>query len=118
MAGWLPAALGQVHPRTSTPIAATAIIVGAVLFLALIFPLEKLARTTSWVMLVIYILVNAALIAVKSQKDAADAAGAKQPAFSVPIWVPILGILVSAGFLFSGLFTSPKSQPSPMKPKV
>lgn len=60
----LPTILSYVHPKTHTPIVATLLVMGVVLFLALLFPLSGLAETTSRITFVTFTLVNAALIAL------------------------------------------------------
>jgi len=91
--GELPAVLGKVHPRTHTPVVATALVAGIVLVLALWLPLETLARTTSVITLCIFAAVNLALLQVKRREP--------RPAGIVifPLWVPLLGAAVSVGVL-------------------
>jgi basic amino acid/polyamine antiporter, APA family len=95
--GLLPQALSWVHPVTRTPLPATALVVAGILALALLFPIEGLAATTSAVMLLIFACVNAALWRLKGRGPAP--AGTYQ----VPRWVPGLGCLVSFGFLAAAL---------------
>lgn len=89
----LPAFLGRVNRRTRTPLQATAIVVGAVLALALLLPIEPLARTTSLLVLTVFSLVNLSLWRVKRREK-----GRGQPGF-VPLWVPAVGLFVSAAFI-------------------
>jgi amino acid transporter len=89
----LPGFFARIHPFTRTPILATALASGAVLALALWFPIEILAETTSVIMLAIFTLVNLALIRVKRRKPAARGARI------FPAWIPWAGFLVSAAFL-------------------
>src|SRR5262249_17218381 len=63
--GALPAALQEVSPRTQTPLLATALTVATILILALLFPLEQLADLTSRLTLMLFALVNLALIRIK-----------------------------------------------------
>lgn len=93
--GWLPKALAQVNPKTRTPLVATIGITGITLILALWFPIVPLARATSLIILFIFTMVNAALVAVKFQHK--DKTGRNH--FSVPLAVPVLGALVSAGVM-------------------
>jgi amino acid transporter len=86
--GRLPAWLGAVSPRTRTPLRATLIVAGAVLLLALFAPLDRLAETTSAIMLAVFVVVNLSLVALKLKGRAAPAAG-----FTVPLWVPVCGAL-------------------------
>jgi amino acid transporter len=56
--GDLPGFAGRVHPKTATPLIATALIVAATLALALLVPFERLAEGTSLATLVMFALVN------------------------------------------------------------
>jgi amino acid transporter len=93
--GNLPAFLGYVNGRTRTPLNGTALAVVLVLVMALAFPLEGLAEWTSRITLVVFSLVNLALLRIK-------AAGKSAPpgVFIAPRWVPLLGLLLSLGLLF------------------
>ncbi len=90
--GQLPAAFGRVHARTRTPILSTITVTGAVLILALAFRTAPLAQATSFIVLIIFALVNLALWRIKRHRPAAPGAP------DLPIWVPILGFHVSAAF--------------------
>lgn len=96
--GDLPAIAGRVHARTATPLVATAAIVIATLFLALIFPLERLAESTSLVTLVIFALVNLALIRLRHRRVVT-----KGPHVRVPLVVPILGLFACLAMLASAV---------------
>lgn len=84
----LPAKLGEVSPRTQTPLYATALVTVIILLLALLFPVRALAELTARVTLVIFIMVNAGLLTLKYR-------GERPPAdiFEVWNWVPIAGIV-------------------------
>jgi amino acid transporter len=82
--GWLPAALGRVNERTQTPIGATLLVTALVLGLSVAFPLEQLAQVTSFVILLVFAVVNAALVLVKRKAP-------EKPGFRVPIWLPVVG---------------------------
>jgi amino acid transporter len=86
-------AFATVNRHTRTPIAATAAVAGAVLIFALALPLEDLARLTSLVLLVVFALVNLALVVLKMRQP--------QPtdSITVPLWIPIVGFIVSAIFV-------------------
>jgi len=92
-AGWLPAALGRVHRRTATPLLTTALATAAILALALGLPLVALAEATSFLMLVIFAVLNLALIRLKRR------APRPEGVVTVPLAVPVAGFLVSAGFV-------------------
>jgi len=93
--GQLPELLAVVHPRTRTPLFATFLAVSVVLVLALIGRLATLAATTTLIMLSIFALVNLALWRIKRREP--------HPAMvrTFPTWVPVIGFLISAGFVLS-----------------
>ena len=86
--GHIPTAFGRVHPLTRTPVFATVVVVGVILALALLFPMERLAEMTARFTLVVFALVNAALVLIKWRGEPAPV-----EAFVVWSWVPILGVL-------------------------
>lgn len=87
----LPGVLAYVHPRLRTPAVATPLIGLLVLTAALVLPLETLARTTSVIVLMVFVLVNLALIAMRRREPRQEKSG-----FRVPIWVPVAGAAASA----------------------
>jgi basic amino acid/polyamine antiporter, APA family len=86
---WFPAVFAQVSKRFRTPTLATLLVVGIILLLALSVPLVSLAKITSFVVLIIFTLVNAALIQIKRHQPKAD------NATIVPMIFPILGCSMS-----------------------
>lgn len=88
--GNLPAILGRVNPATRTPLTATAVITVLSLALALFIPLDRLAEWTTQVILSVFVLVNLALVRIKLRGDPAP-----QGVFTVPVAVPIAGLLSS-----------------------
>lgn len=76
------------HPRFGTPALASTLIGLAVILGAILLPVATLAETTSAVLLAVFVLVNAALIAVKRRGEPGP--------FTVPLFVPVLGLLLSA----------------------
>ena len=92
LTGALAKAFARIHPVTRTPLNATAVVAGCILVLALGFPIEPLAGATSMLALVIFTLVNLALVRIK-RKDP------RPTGITVyPTWIPVLGALASAGF--------------------
>lgn len=90
--GQLPASLAEVSPATRTPLVATALVVSIVLLIATSLPLEALAEWTSRITLIVFALVNAALVGIKRRSDA--------PAiFTVPVWVPVVGATLCVALL-------------------
>ena len=96
--GALPRVLGHINRSTKTPLLATSLIVVSVLALAVSFPLDRLAEFTTHVMLIIFVLVNASLLALKMKGEMPRAR------IEVPRVVPALGVLTSLGLLVAGLF--------------
>jgi amino acid transporter len=85
--GDLPRVMGDVHAKTATPLRATAIIVVAVLALAMAVPFVRLAESTSIATLVVFALVNLALLRLRWQGVPAHG-----KVFRVPVWIPIAGL--------------------------
>ena len=96
--GNLPKVLTRLNSVTHTPLLATAIGVGAILVLALAVPLAGLADMTARFTLVIFAVVNLALIRIKSRNEAAPL-----DAFICPRWVPFVGLVSSALLLLVDL---------------
>ncbi len=88
--GNLPKVLTRLNPVTHTPLLATAIGIGAILVLALAVPLAGLADLTARFTLVIFAVVNLALIRIKLRND-----GPPLGAFICPRWVPFAGLVSS-----------------------
>ena len=95
----LPAWFGHVQARTRTP--ANAILFSAVIIatLALLFPLEQLARATAGIALTVFSLVNLSLVMLKLRGKPAP-----EGVVAVPLVVPVAGLLVSAGFVLWEIF--------------
>jgi basic amino acid/polyamine antiporter, APA family len=96
--GTLPAPLGQVSPITHTPLLATAFVGAIVLPLALLLPLEHLADLTSRFTLMLFALVNLALIRIKADEGAPPRIG-----YVAPRWVPWAGMASCVAFLLADL---------------
>lgn len=95
--GNLPKALAKLNTTTGTPLIATAIGVGAILIFALTIPIAGLADLTAQLTLVVFIIINLALIVIKSRE--------KTPPVNVfvcPRWVPIAGLISSVMLLALG----------------
>lgn len=78
----------KAHPKFGTPVLATVLIGMAVIASAMTLPVAKLAELTTLALLIVFLIVNAALIGVKRKRGSA--------LFEVPVWVPYLGILACA----------------------
>ena len=89
----LPAVLGRVHPRTRTPIEATAMAGGIVLVTALIMPFEHLLALANALTLAIFAAVDIALWRIQGRQPAGN------DIFTVPRWVPLAGAVLSVGMI-------------------
>jgi APA family basic amino acid/polyamine antiporter len=86
--GLLPPWLGKVHATRRTPHVAVLVLTGIVLVLVVAGDISSLARATSVLILVVFVIVNAALIVL--QRRPGEAKGALE----VPWPIPALGIVV------------------------
>ena len=87
--GWLPKLMADVHSHRRTPLKAT-LVVGAIVFaLTSLVEFEILAKATSAMLLVVFLVVNLSLIRLKQIDPAPDLA------FRVPNWAPVAGALSS-----------------------
>ena len=91
--GLVPAPLGRVHPTRRTPHVAVLVLLVVVVALALSGGVAQLAAATSLLLLSCFVVVNAALIALKYRR------GEPPGGFEVPAVVPALGALVCAALI-------------------
>jgi APA family basic amino acid/polyamine antiporter len=96
--GDLPRSIGGVHPRTATPLIATALIVVSVIVLALAVPLEPLAEGTSLATLAVFALVNLALLRLRHRRVHSHG-----PHVRIPLWVPAAGFVTCLAMIASAL---------------
>lgn len=95
--GHLPSVLKRVSPRTRTPSIATFVVIGTIILLTQAFPISALAEHTSQIVLFVFVLVNIALIRLKT------GGRSDRRHFRVPMVVPVLGVLSSL-LLFGASF--------------
>ncbi|MGD9828279.1 MAG: amino acid permease, partial [Hyphomicrobiaceae bacterium] len=86
---------------TRTPLLATGLVVASTLVLAVALPLERLAEESSRLILVIFALVNLALLGIKVRE--AGNRAEKPRHFSVPWPVPLAGAVSCVLFLVASL---------------
>ncbi|TAL05664.1 MAG: APC family permease [Porticoccaceae bacterium] len=91
--GLLPALLGRVHSRRSTPHFAILLLLVIVLGLALVGDIKALASATSLLLLGSFTLVNLALVVLKRRP------GEPRGGFEVPLAVPLGGAMVAVTFI-------------------
>ncbi len=94
LAGAMGAGLAVVHPRTRTPVRATALGGGIVLVMALAVPFEHLLVVANMVTLGIFTLVALSLWRVQRRPGAE-----RGETFRVPAWVPLLAAILCVGLM-------------------
>jgi amino acid transporter len=98
--GLLPAALGRIHGQRKTPHVAIATLLVLVLILAVSGgdeAVKQLASATALLLLFSFLVVNSALAVLKLRP------GEPHGQFEVPVFVPVLGIVVNATLIVSRL---------------
>lgn len=95
----LPSFLGSINGVTRTPHYATLFVTIIVCIFAYFLPISDLAEMTSTLVLIVFSIVNLALIRFKLRKNQP----VNKSAFVVPLWMPVLGLLSSIGLLTTGL---------------
>jgi len=91
--GWMWKGLAKVNAKTQTPVVATSLVIVIILALALWFPLESLAKATSYLILVVFTLVNAALVSIKRTQPPVEGV------LNISIGIPIAGFISSISLL-------------------
>ncbi len=91
--GQLPALLSRVHPKTQTPLFATALSIGGVLILAIVGRLGSLAELTSIIMLIVFSLVNLSLWRIKQRMPH------NEGHINLPSWISLTAFIVSSSFV-------------------
>jgi len=84
------------HPRFGTPVGATLLVGASVIAAALLLPVAALAGLTSTLLLAVFALVNASLVAVKRR--------APEAPFRVPLAVPVVGLAAALAALGASLW--------------
>lgn len=90
--GLAPKVLGQVHPRFKTPVIATLLISFVVWLLAVALPLTTLAKITSFIVILVFLLVNISLIVILKREEKLPE-GARPVALWVPWFASVMCIL-------------------------
>jgi len=89
--GWIHRRFGTVHRTFKTPVLATLVVVSAMVLATAVLPLVSLAQLTSLLVLIIFTLVNSALISIKRRGEA------HQGYIVVPLVIPYLGVAMCLG---------------------
>lgn len=96
---WPPSPLSYVSTRTKTPVVSTLLVSAVTLGFALWLPLVTLANLTSFLILIVFTVVNIALIRIKLRIPA------PKGIYLIPIWAPVAGVVVNLLFLTLQLFS-------------
>ena len=96
--GLMPRRFGTVSTLTGTPLVTTGIGVAAILALALTLSLGGLADLAARGTLVIFAIINAALIRIKTRETAPP-----EKVFVCPLWVPYAGFISTMALLAADL---------------
>jgi len=87
--GWLPKYFARVSNVTKTPVEATVLVGIVTVVFALFFDLVTLAGFTSMLILIIFTLVNIALIRIKKIKPKVEGV------IEIPVWIPWCGVILN-----------------------
>ncbi len=79
---WLPSTFADVSPRTKTPVKATLTVGLIALLFSMFFDIVFLAGFTSVLILIVFTLVNVALIRIKKKEPVIEGV------ICIPLWVP------------------------------
>ena len=90
---WIPNIFSKVNEKTRTPIFATIFASVSILIFTLWLPILTLANLTSFLIFVIFTLMNIALIKIKIQRDPVHGI------ISYPIYIPIIGIVINIAMI-------------------
>lgn len=93
-----PKVFSYVNPKTKTPLIATATIGFITLILMLFFQHLVLAKTTTFVILIIFSAVNLSLILIKRRNNE------EKSDFKVPTFVPYVGLIINLSLLIFQAF--------------
>lgn len=104
---WLPRILATIHPRTRTPVTATILVGMIILLFAWFIPLVQLASYTSQLVLIIFLLVNLALIRIKQEEKKVLQTHLEDQTEGIrfSMIIPILGVIGSVLLFVGSLIT-------------
>ncbi|MDH5613358.1 MAG: amino acid permease [Gammaproteobacteria bacterium] len=98
--GWISPWFSKIYSPTRTPINSTIVIATFITLFAVLLPIVRLAELTSFMILVVFILINLSLIRIKKRDP--HPVGAR--VFSV--WIPRLGFIFASLFLTLNIIRS------------
>jgi len=99
---WLPSQLASINHTTRTPLFTTGLISLLILIFALWLPVATLAVTTSLFTLVVFFAVNFSLLTIKLRDR--ESGSRPEGIRCYPLWIPVVGMLSSAAFIFSQVY--------------
>ncbi len=97
--GWIHSEISRLWHHRGTPLTATVVVSAIILLFALAVPIVPLATATSFITLTLFALVNFSLIQIKRKHPN------KKRAFTVPLWVPIVGLGLNLCILIQKVWT-------------
>ena len=95
--GWLPRWFSRIHPPTRTPVNSTLTVMILMMVFAVLLPMVTLAEMTSFIIMIVFALINLALIKIKQKQPQPEGVRV----FSA--WIPRLGFATTVLFLFLNL---------------
>ncbi len=87
--GWINRNLSKINVKTKTPALAILVVTSVMLVSVTLFNLVSLARLTSFLVLIVFVLINTSLLIVKKSHPK------QKPSNCVPRWVPATGAISS-----------------------
>ncbi len=96
--GWLPIWFSRIYSPTHTPLNSTLVVALLILVFAMMLPMVTLAEMTSSLILIVFILINLALIRIKQQQPEPEGVTV------FPAWIPKLGLVTACTFLLLNIF--------------
>ena len=96
---WIPSLFTKVNEKTRTPIFATVFASVIILIFTLWLPIVTLASLTSFFIFIVFTLMNLALIKIKLKSSRPEGV------VNIPLWVPVIGIIVNLALLFIQIFS-------------
>ena len=106
--GLLPSRLGAVNRSRRTPHVAILVLAAIVSILAFSGDIAELASATSLLLLLVFALMNAALIVLKFRKSE------PRGQFEIPVFIPFLGCFVCAALIVSRLGSAAAGTRAPL----
>jgi len=91
---WIPKIFSIIHAGTRTPIYNTIFVCIITLIFSLWFPILTLAKITGFILITVFIFVNASLCMIKLRSSESP-----DSAWIMPVWIPVLAVVLSFAFL-------------------